>query len=493
MRTKRILVAYSAASTFVSTTLQHLLALKDFTDYDVRYVHATHQAQMNFDFNDFDVLIHNYCARLCFDGYVSTDYERAVTAFRGLKIAVVQDDYDRTIALHRAIRRLGFHVVLTSIQSDFWHLVYPKWQVPGVRLVQALTGYVPANRPVPDEEILPLRERPHLIAYRGRDIGAKYGRLGFEKYEIGRRMIEICEEQNIPHNIGMDDASRIYGDDWYRFLGSSRTMLGSESGSNAFDFDEVIENRLSEFAAVQGRAATYPELAEFLEPLESPFDVGQISPRVFECAMMRTPMILFRGQYSGAIEPGIHYIPLEKDFANATDVLSRLRDLDFLQGFADRAYDHLIASGRYSYARYADLVSDVIEEQYPQMEVDPFVRHRNSIAARSNPVQKPDVVASPEDAVRVALGERPTEHPQNLAEFTVKQDAYVEFLRALSAPEQSASLSEPEQSASQSKPHVGSNKFGMVLQLWRILPDGTRKRISAALRRLADETDNASD
>ncbi|MHC2252466.1 hypothetical protein ACVILK_002158 [Bradyrhizobium embrapense] len=492
MRTKRILVAYSAASTFVATTLQHLLALKDFTDYDVKYVHATHQAQMNFDFNEFDVLIHNYCARLCFDGYLSTDYERAVAAFRGLKIAVVQDDYDRTIALHRAIRRLGFHALLTSIQSEFWHLVYPKWQVPGVKLVQALTGYVPANRPVPEEEILPLRERPHLIAYRGRDIGARYGRLGFEKYEIGRRMIEICEDQNIPHDIGMDEASRIYGDNWYRFLGSSRTMLGSESGSNAFDFDGVIESRLSEFAAVHGRAPTYPEVADFLEPLERPFDVGQISPRVFECAMMRTPMILFRGQYSGAIEPGIHYIPLEKDFSNATDVLSRLHDLDFLKGFADRAHDHLIASGRYSYGKYAGLVSALIEEQYPQMELDAFVRHRNGIAAPAPPVRKPDVVASPEDAVQVALGERPTDYPQTLAEFTAKQDGYVELLRMLNTPEQSGSPSEPEQPASQPKAHVGSDKFGVALHFWRILPEAMRKRISPALRRLADEADSAS-
>ena len=86
----------------------------------------THGAWMDFDINDYDVVFQNYCARLCFDGYVSEHYQNALMNFRGLKILAVQDDYDRTATLHRAIRRLGFHVLLTCIQSEFWPLVYPK-------------------------------------------------------------------------------------------------------------------------------------------------------------------------------------------------------------------------------------------------------------------------------------------------------------------------------------------------------------------------------
>ena len=47
---------------------------------------------------------------------------------------------------------------------------------------------------------------------------------------------------------------------------------------------------------------------------------------------MMTPMILFRGSYSQAIEPDVHYIPLEKDFSNADAILARLDDLEYLQG-----------------------------------------------------------------------------------------------------------------------------------------------------------------
>ena len=113
-------------STYVPTTLEYLLAVKNFTSYEVDYVHVTHGAWLDFDINEYDIVFHNYCARLCFDGYVSEHYQKALMNFRGLKILAVQDDYDRTATLHRAIRRLGFHVLLTCIQSDFWPLVYPK-------------------------------------------------------------------------------------------------------------------------------------------------------------------------------------------------------------------------------------------------------------------------------------------------------------------------------------------------------------------------------
>ena len=170
---RRILVAYSKFSTFVTTTLEYLLALKNFTDYQVDYVHVTHSAWMDFNINDYDVVFQNYCARLCFDGYVSTHYQNALVRFRGLKILAVQDDYDHTAILWRAIRRLGFHVLLTCIPRDNWPLVYPESELPGVTLMQGITGYMPERLLNSGRSILPLGDRKTWVAYRGRDIGEK--------------------------------------------------------------------------------------------------------------------------------------------------------------------------------------------------------------------------------------------------------------------------------------------------------------------------------
>ncbi len=419
IKPRRILVAYSMTSTYVRTTLEYLLTLKKFTNYEVSYIHVTHNAWLDFDINEYDVILHNYCSRLCFDGYVSEHYQKALMNFRGLKILAVQDDYDRTATLHRAIRRLGFHVLLTCIQREFWPLVYPKSELPGLTIIQGLTGYVP-ERPAQSPPV-PLAHRGTWIAYRGRDIGARYGRLGFEKYEIGRRMREICIARGVPHDIAMDDASRVYGDAWFEFLGSSRTMLGSESGSNAFDFDGRLEGAINAFTALHGRRPTYQEFKTTLDPLEAPFDVGQISPRIFECATMMTPMVLFRGRYSDAIHADVHYIPLEKDFSNTEAVLARLDDLEYLQGFADRAYQRLVQSGSYGYRSLALLIEDTIEEQYP-LRIDPnWLAYRARMAQHWTSVDRSTDREIHEAASHLALGERPTALPLEMSDFERRQ------------------------------------------------------------------------
>jgi hypothetical protein len=247
------------------------------------------------------------------------------------------------------------------------------------------------------------------------------GRLGFEKHEIGRRMQEICAARGVPHDIAMDNASRIYGDAWFEFLGSSRTMLGSESGSNAFDFDGHLEEAINAFAAQQGGPPTYPEFKDTLDPLEAPFDVGQISPRIFECAAMMTPMILFRGRYSHAIEADVHYIPLEKDFSNVEGILARLDDLEYLQGFADRAYRQLVQSGAYGYRSLARPLEDTIEQQYP-LWIDPkWLTYRSSMAQLRTLVDRSADRKVYVEASSAALDERPTALPLGMSEFNERQ------------------------------------------------------------------------
>ncbi|WOH68184.1 hypothetical protein [Bradyrhizobium sp. BWA-3-5] len=472
---KRVLVAYSASSTHVPTTFEYLRALKELPDCDVKFVHCTNDARLNFDINQFDVLINSYCARLCYDWFLSPDYRQAVLSFRGLKIAIVQDDYDRTAALHRNIRQYGFHVVFTSIQSEFWPLAYPAIQVPGVVLRQLLTGYAPARHV--ERRIRPLEERSVPVGYRGRQLGAKYGKLGHEKYEIGRRMAELCDRLGQPHDIRTDDASRIYGEDWFTFIGDCRAMLGSESGCNAFDFDQEIEKRCDEFATRHGRAAEYSDFADFLEPFEKPFNVGQISPRVFECASMKTPMILFRGRYSDAIKPDLHYIPLEKDFSNAQEVLTKLDNLEYLKGFANRAHEHLIASGIYSYRTLTSAIRTAIEEFYPQIASNRAIQHWRSI-------QQPWVSThNPADPKTIALSEVPTDDPQPLSYFVEKQTRFSELLHQSVGQETLHPIV-----TQQARPVRGGALSACLRPLrkaWHLIPTSVRYRVGPLLMRLA--------
>ena len=201
------------------------------------------------------------------------------------------------------------------------------------------------------------------------DIGAAIsvlgmGGSGFEKFEIGRRMKEICDARGIPNDIAMDEESRIYGPAWFDFIGNCRAMLGSETASNVFDFDGTIAatyKRMTE--ANGGRAPSYEEFRPFVEKRDNEISMGQISPRIFECALMRTPMILFRGRYSDALNPDEHYIPLEKDFSNVDAVLEKLNDIAALDTMTERAYRHLIGSGKFNYSRFVGKLDDLILRQ----------------------------------------------------------------------------------------------------------------------------------
>jgi hypothetical protein len=353
----RALVAYSSSSTFVQTTLEYLTSFKKYSGFETDYVHVTNGAEIGFELEGYDLVFHNYCARLCFDDYVSDSYRDKIRNFQGIKIISIQDEYDQTNVLKAAIKDLGFDLVLTCVPQDSLEYVYPRTEFPNVTFITVFTGYVSDDFASNRSTLTPLAERPITIGYRGRDIGGRYGRLGFDKFEIGRRMKEICAARGIEHDIAMDEASRIYGMAWFEFLSSCRVMLGTESGSNVFDFTGDIERKFKAMTqANDGVRPSYEQIRPLVSRRDSEIDMGQISPRVFECALMRTPMLLFRGRYSDAIEPDVHYIALEKDFSNIDVVLERLEDIPALEAMAQRAYEHLVSSGQFSYRRFFGMV-----------------------------------------------------------------------------------------------------------------------------------------
>jgi hypothetical protein len=360
---RRLLVAYSCGSTFVTTTRDYLESFRQFSGWEVHYIHVTDGARITFDFSSYDALFHSYCARLCFDGYVSPSYIEAARNFAGVKMLAVQDEYDFTDKVRQAAADIGFDIFLTCVPQESWEYVYPRRMFPRTEFVHVLTGYVPMSLGVTATAPAPLAARPRRISYRGRDIGARYGRLAFDKIEIGRRMQELCAARGFETDIASDEDSRFYGDEWFRFLGSCRATLGTESGSNVFDFHGDVVADLERMTKRLGRPPRYREFEARTRDLEMQVNMGQVSPRVFEAAAMRTPMILFEGRYSGVLTPEVHYIALKKDFSNIDDVLRRLDDLPALEAMAESAYTDLVASGRYSYAAFVGKVM-LLAEQY---------------------------------------------------------------------------------------------------------------------------------
>jgi hypothetical protein len=356
----RLLVAYSQLSSVISTTAEYVASFGRFSRCSVRYLNVINGVLGRCDLNSFDAIFHSYCARFAIPGYISDSYLEALRNFRGIKILAVQDEYDRTNLIREAIKEFQFDIVLTCVPQRYVEQIYPRKSFPKTEFVTVLTGYVPERLAEQSCPRIPLKDRPILVGYRGRDIGARYGRLAFEKYEIGRRMREICVERGVPHDIETSEQKRLKGDEWYDFVESCRSMLGSESGSNVFDDDGSLQKRFDDLTRRKGERPSYDAFRAFTESQENFIDMGQISPRVFEAAALRTPLILFSGKYSEILRPGIHYIELKKDFSNVDFVLSQLADLDQLERMADRTYNHLVRSGEFSYKRFVGAIDELI-------------------------------------------------------------------------------------------------------------------------------------
>jgi hypothetical protein len=351
----RVLVAYSAANTHVQTTVDYLRSFQLWPDCEVQYVHVTGSVDIGFSLNEFDVVINNYCSRLCFENYVSKSYIDNLVEFSGIKVLCIQDEYDLVENTRRMISKIGFDIVFTCVPEEYIEYVYPKERFPSTIFETVLTGYVPDDVFLNGSSPPPLAERPIWVGYRGRDIGPRYGQLAYDKFRIGPQVRSECVRLGIPNDIAVDEASRLYGPAWPAFISSCRTMLGTESGSNVFDFDGSIQKLYKDLTNKRGGVPTYEEFLPIVAEREQHVSMGQISPRVFECALYRTVMVLFRGQYSGILKPGVHYVSLEKDLSNLEAVLASIADIDYLTSIAERAYEDIIASGKYTYRAFAGL------------------------------------------------------------------------------------------------------------------------------------------
>lgn len=312
------------------------------------------------DFSFYDVIVWHYGMPASLEEYFSLSAARQLARFDGLKVLFIQDEYENTATIGDWIKKAGIQHVMTCVPPEGIEYVYPRSRVGATEFTQTLTGFVPEPSEIATHRT-PLHLRETRIGYRGRILPYHYGSLGWEKFQIGLNVREKALERGIAVDIEVDDMKRIYGEGWYKFLGSVRATLGTESGANVFDFDGDLKRK-----AAEARAAGVPYetfFKEHVEAREGFVRMNQVSPKFFEAIILKTALVCFEGTYSGVIEPHLHYIPLAKDFSNIEEVFEKLEDLDYLSELTERAYRDVIESGLYSYESFVASFDSLIESR----------------------------------------------------------------------------------------------------------------------------------
>ncbi|MFL5925905.1 MAG: hypothetical protein ACJ77E_03110 [Gaiellaceae bacterium] len=360
------------------------------------------------DLDRFDVVVLHYSVAATFDTYLAPPLRERLRAFAGLKIQFLQDEFRWVDAVTSMTRSLGIDVLFTVAPPLAAEQLYGS-RLPGVHLEYTIPGFVPEE--LERRKSPPLAKRPIEVGYRGRSIPFYLGALSQEKVEIARRFRERARAYDLVCDIAWGENDRIYGERWNRFIASCRATLGTESGASIADFDGSLERRTRDYL-IEHPGASFDEVHEqVLAEHEGNVVVNTISPRILEAAALRSGLVLFPGEYSGAVSPWEAYVPLEKDFSNMDEVVEAVRDLPTLTQMTERAHEALVASGRYSHRAFVRRFDEVVDARAPAGALRARVTHLRASVERAREtrevagrrLQRPATLLAPWSALSLLL------------------------------------------------------------------------------------------
>ncbi len=245
------------------------------------------------------------------------------------RIAYFQDEYRYCDSRFNLINRLRLGVIYTLLESQYFKPVYyERTKVQNV--LPTLAGYVPEGIESSLSKFgKPFTDRTIDVGYRARQLPYHFGKGAQEKSEISVSFVNKTSNQELHLDISNEESDRLYGDDWYQFIGNCKFMLGVEAGVSIFDFDGEIAKACSKIVERNPAIIFDDVYKKILIKHEGNVNYRMISPRIFEAAALQTIPLLFKGEYTGIILPDKNYIMIEKDFSNISEVLKKMMDEGF--------------------------------------------------------------------------------------------------------------------------------------------------------------------
>jgi hypothetical protein len=344
--------------TMAQTSRQHMDALVDRSRHRVRRLSLGRRLPDRVSLDRFDGIIIHYSLVAALDSFLDAETQHRIAEYRGAKALFIQDEHrhvERTIDL---LRRLKIDVLFTCVPQSEVEKVYPHAELPGLRKVKVLTGYIAPE--LCRLDVPALADRVIDVGYRARKLSAWLGQLGREKWLIGERFGADAAQYGLACDISHREEDRLYGRDWIDFMLRCKAVLGSESGSSVFDRTGEIERAVVRHELSEPDTSFEALRELYFRDEDGHVANGQISPRCFEAAALRTLMILYEGGYSGILVPWRHYVPLRKDHGNMAEVAAFLRDLPRAQAIVDAAYRDVALNPAHSFGAHVSQVDDIM-------------------------------------------------------------------------------------------------------------------------------------
>lgn len=346
---RNVLFLYDPA-TLGSLPPEYIRSFEKYSRHNITFAPGSRAQAAEYDLHHFDAVVFHFSIRMCYR-LLSPQYRRQIERFGGLKLLLIQDEYDEICTARDEIESLGIQILLGSAPQSCMDQLYPPNRFAALTKVSVLSGYVtPEQLQVSGQK--PICDRPITLGYRGRVSHYVLGKTGQEKVEIGLRMKDVCEKENIAYDISVEERDRLYGSSWLKFIGNCKAMLATESGSQLLDETGTLRKKIDR-ELLKNPQLSFSEIHEkYLRGIDGNCPVLTIGPKVFEAMACKTVLVMYEGHYADFLVPDKHYIVLKKDYSNLQDVLEKLRDDALLQRIADTCYEEIIAGGNYTYEQF---------------------------------------------------------------------------------------------------------------------------------------------
>lgn len=277
-----------------------------------------------------------------------------------LKIAIPQDEYDKSQVLDEWLDEWGVSIVFSCFEGNNVEIIYPIMSQKAT-FYYCFTGYIHQETGKElTKKIKPLAARDYDIIYRARNLPFQFGHHGQLKHKIADIVAEGAKKIGLNINISTKEQDTIYGKHWIDFMASGKATIGIESGISSLDRTGETNRAIAEIMA-KNPQASFEEVSQQMPDGWDSYEFFAISPRHFEAVMTKTCQILVEGNYSGVLKANHHYIPLKRDFSNLEEALLKLKDDDYVQSIIDQAYEDIYLSGNYTYERMAQTLETAID------------------------------------------------------------------------------------------------------------------------------------
>lgn len=282
---------------------------------------------------------------------------RALKSLDAVKIAFPQDEHTHTDVLTDFIKEFDVNAVFSVGPPSEWPKFYDRLDTRRVKLFNVLTGYLNDATIARINKLAASVERRDIdIGYRTWLAGPWLGRHGLLRQRIADLFQEKAAERGFTTNISTRNEDTLWGDDWYKFLLRCKYTISVEGGSSVPDRDGTLKERIEAYQREHPQA-DFPEIERHCFPnLDGTIHYVALSPRHLECCATRTCQVLVEGEYNSILQPGRHYIELKQDFSNLEQVLDLMQREDLRQEITERAYQEIVASGKYTYQSFVHFV-----------------------------------------------------------------------------------------------------------------------------------------